>query len=126
MAIEQEIEKYWDQSNKVQDELNQNNSTYSCYMPNLQFDESDTYLCFGSAHGIKVLNTKTNGLSRVLGKLESSERFLKIALYQGKPIKQQTSSGAVNVHAKSSAQEAKMDPTFICNAFKRSRFYMFT
>lgn len=35
MAVEQEIEKYWDQSNKQQEELNQNNSTYACYMPNL-------------------------------------------------------------------------------------------
>jgi hypothetical protein len=49
-----------------------------------------------------------------------------VALYQGKPIKQTHQSGAASVHSKSSVNDAKLDPTFICNAFKRSRFYLFT
>ena len=126
MSVESEIEKFWDLSNKVPEEINAQNCTYAAFMPTIAFDESDTYLCYGSPIGLKVLNTRTNTLSRLLGKLESTERFLQLALYQGKPVKQQASSATVNVHSKSSVAESKLDPTFICSAFKKSRFYLFT
>jgi len=87
ISVEQEIEKFWDLSNKVPEEINIQSCTYAAYMPTLAFDESDTYLCFGTPVGLKVLNTRTNTLSRLLGKLESTERFLQLAIYQGKPVK---------------------------------------
>jgi peptidylprolyl isomerase domain and WD repeat-containing protein 1 len=126
MLVEQEIEKQWDLSNTTADSDSQQNCSYASFMPNLQFDQSDTFLCFGSPIGIKVLNTKTNSLTKLLGKLESNERFLQIALYQGKAIKQTSQMGAASVHSKSSVNEAKLDPTFFCTAHKRSRFYLFT
>jgi len=72
-----------------------------------------------------VLNIVDKKLSRVVGKNESTERFMQVALYQGKAVKpaQPTSTG--NVHAKSST-EAKPDPMFVCTAFKKNRFYVFT
>jgi len=126
IAVEHEIEKIWDLSNKKPEEINIQNCTYAAFMPNLQFDESDTFLIYGSPIGIKILNTRTNALSRLLGKLESSERFLQVALYQGKPIRQTQQMGAASVHSKSSVNDAKADPTLFCNAFKKSRFYLFT
>ena len=79
MATEQEIEKFWDLSNTPPEEIkeiNQQNCSYASFIPNLQFDETDTYLCFGSPLGVKILNIKSNSLSKVLGKLESTERFV--------------------------------------------------
>ena len=35
--------------------------------------------------GIKILNTVTNRVVRVLGASETNERFLTVALYQGAP-----------------------------------------
>ncbi len=54
-------------------------------MPSLGFDESDTFLYFGTPVGIKIYNIKTEEFVRVISKVESTERFLQIALYQGKP-----------------------------------------
>ena len=45
-------------------------------MPSLGFDESDTFLYFGTPVGIKVFNIKGNEFVRVIGKVESTERFL--------------------------------------------------
>lgn len=54
-------------------------------MPSVGFDESDTFIYFGTPVGIKVFNIKANKFVRVTGKVESTERFLQVALYQGKP-----------------------------------------
>lgn len=54
-------------------------------MPTLGFDESGTFLYFGSPIGIKVVSVKTGKVERIVGKVENTERFLHIALYQGKP-----------------------------------------
>lgn len=50
-------------------------------MPSVGFDDSDSFIYFGTPVGIKVLNIKTNEAVRVIGKVESTERFLQIALY---------------------------------------------
>ncbi len=51
------------------------------------FDESGNFLLYPTLLGVKVVNLVTNGISRVLGKVENSERFLGLALYQGVPKK---------------------------------------
>ena len=78
MAGERDIEKAWDapktpESNHV--------------MPAIGFDESGTYIYFGSPVGIKVVNVISGEHVRANGKVENTERFLQIALYQGKPQK---------------------------------------
>lgn len=59
----------------------------------------------------------TNKLLRILGKVENTERFLSISLYQG------VNKGSV---ATGLRQHAEEDPTLVCCAFKRQRFYLFT
>jgi hypothetical protein len=55
--------------------------------PNAVFDESGNFLLVPSLFGIKVINLTTNSVSRLLGKAENTERFLRIALWQGMPKK---------------------------------------
>jgi peptidylprolyl isomerase domain and WD repeat-containing protein 1 len=57
IATEAEIEKVWDQSNESV-EVSQSGGSYNCYLPNVQFDESGTYLTYGSPVGIKLLNIR--------------------------------------------------------------------
>jgi peptidylprolyl isomerase domain and WD repeat-containing protein 1 len=71
MAVERDLERQWDSNEGV--------------LPSLGFEESDTFLYFGSPVGIKVINVKSGVAVRLIGKVESTERFLQIALYQGKP-----------------------------------------
>lgn len=89
-------------------------------MPSIGFDESDLYVFFGSLLGIKIHNIKTNQLVRVIGKVEHTERFLQIGLYQGKP------SRYVGAQQQQSGTKQENDPTFVCSAYKRNRFYLFT
>jgi peptidylprolyl isomerase domain and WD repeat-containing protein 1 len=67
MAVERDLDKQWELKNR---------ETPNSVLPSLDFDESDTYLYFGSLMGIKVVNWKKNQLARVIGKVENTERFL--------------------------------------------------
>ena len=78
MAVERDIDKAWD-TPSVEDV----NKVY----PGIGFDESETLMYFGSPVGIKVVNISSGELVRLIGKVESTERYLQIALYQGKPQK---------------------------------------
>jgi len=69
--------------------------------------------------GIKVYNIYTGKVVRLIGKVESTERFIKIALYQGVTH----GSAAIPEEIKT---EAEADPHLICTSFKRSRFYLFS
>jgi len=82
------------------------------------FDESSTFILYPSIFGIKVVNIHTNVLSNILGKAESNTRFLNIALYQGKS----TGSAATETLNRN----AEHDPTLVCSAFRKHRFYLFT
>jgi hypothetical protein len=55
--------------------------------PNAVFDESGNFLLYATLVGVKVVNLVSNVCVRVLGKVENTERFLRIALYQGIPKK---------------------------------------
>ena len=50
--------------------------------PNAVFDESGNFILYATLFGIKCVNLFTNKISRLLGKVENSERFLKVALFQ--------------------------------------------
>lgn len=67
----------------------------------------------------------TNKVSRILGKVENNDRFLRIALHQGdwsnkKARKIPTSMANVN-----EAKDPLSDPTILCCAFKKHRIYLF-
>eukprot|EP01104_Vermistella_antarctica_P017578 TRINITY_DN6243_c0_g1_i1.p1 TRINITY_DN6243_c0_g1~~TRINITY_DN6243_c0_g1_i1.p1 ORF type:complete len:636 (+),score=170.85 TRINITY_DN6243_c0_g1_i1:96-2003(+) len=82
------------------------------------FDESCNFILYPTLLGVKVFNLITNKLVRVIGKVENTERFLHIALYQGRV----TGTAAMGDKNDNAAQ----DPTLICTAFKKHRFYLFT
>ena len=67
----------------MEKELEANDSSLS--LSNIVFDETGSFIIYGSLAGIKILNIITNKVVRVLGSPESSERFLALALYQGIP-----------------------------------------
>ena len=52
---------------------------------NAIFDDSGALLIYPCLLGIKIVNTVTNAVSTVLGRVEDGERFTSLALYQGTP-----------------------------------------
>lgn len=84
------------------------------------FDSSGHFLFFPTLIGIKVLNLKTNRVVKVVGKVESTERFCELALYEpslSKPKK---------ISADSSIKAVPKDPSLFCSAYHKQRFYIFT
>lgn len=67
LAVEKELDKMWDCKNR---------ENPNAIMPSIGFDESNTFVYFGSLLGIKVININNDKLERVIGKVESTERFL--------------------------------------------------
>ncbi|KAL9687117.1 hypothetical protein QQ045_031513 [Rhodiola kirilowii] len=109
MAVEREIEK-----------------TDNVPQPNAVFDESSNFLIYATLLGIKIVNLHTNRVSRILGKVENNDRFLKIALYQGdKSSKKVRKIPAAAANANES-KEPLTDPTILCCAFKKHRIYLFS
>ncbi|KAM1804018.1 hypothetical protein ACFX12_029932 [Malus domestica] len=109
MAVEREIEK-----------------TESAPQPNAVFDESSNFIIYATLLGIKVVNLHTNKVSRILGKVENNDRFLRIALYQGDKSSKKVRkipAAAANVNE---SKEPLTDPTLICCAFKKHRIYLFS
>jgi peptidylprolyl isomerase domain and WD repeat-containing protein 1 len=85
---------------------------------NVIFDHSGVFVLYPTLLGIKVVNIKTNKLECILGKNEANERYMSIALYQGRTV-----GSAYLDNLKVDAQE---DPTVFACAFKKNRFYLFT
>jgi len=87
---------------------------------NCLFDHSGRFLLYPSVVGIKVISLGTKRLARLLGKVENTERFGALALFQGTAALDKAALGSgVKI-----VDEA--DPTLFCAAFKKNRFYLFT
>ncbi|XP_010244091.1 PREDICTED: peptidyl-prolyl cis-trans isomerase CYP71 isoform X2 [Nelumbo nucifera] len=109
MAIEKEIEK-----------------TENVPQPNAIFDESSNFIIYATLLGIKIVNLHTNKVTRILGKVENNDRFLRIALYQGDRSNKKVRKipgAASNVNE---SKEPLTDPTLVCCAFKKHRIYFFS
>ncbi|KAI8053441.1 hypothetical protein BDF22DRAFT_725943 [Syncephalis plumigaleata] len=101
-------------------------SSSQAQMMNAVFDESGHFLLYPTLLGIKVVNTHTNRVVQILGKGES-HRFMNMTLYQGAPKKKATVTLAMAASSNPLVKEKeKKDPTLLCTAFKRNRFYLFT
>ena len=77
-----------------------------------------------AAWWLQVVNLVTNRVSRILGKVENTERFLRVALYQGIPkqgIKTQRQLATTE-----SSRAVTRQPTLLCTAFNKQRLYLFT
>jgi len=89
------------------------------------FDESCNFIVYPSMVGVKVVNVHTNKLVRILGKVEQTERFLGIALFQGKPMKKKVETGEAVVEGENDSKEMA-DPIALCTAYKKPRFFQFS
>ncbi|KAF9582283.1 hypothetical protein BGW38_000407 [Lunasporangiospora selenospora] len=93
---------------------------------NAVFDESGHFLIYPTIFGIKVVNTHSNKVVRLIGKSEP-QRFMNVALYQGAPKKKSNMTMAMVASDNAVIKESQMrDPTLFCTAHTRNRFYMFT
>ncbi|BGP43579.1 Peptidyl-prolyl cis-trans isomerase cyp15 [Rhodotorula kratochvilovae] len=90
------------------------------------WDEGGKFVLYPTLLGIKVVNTVTNKVARILGK-DETVRFNNIALYQGLPIKKGVTTIAMATSENPLlANKDERDPTLFCTAWKRPRFYLFT
>lgn len=111
-------------------------TTTTTVVSNCVFDESGHFILYPTLLGIKMVNVETNTLARVLGKVESSDRFLRVALFQGKPKVNSQMERQLNVSkgiktdtlvmSDDPDSKLQMDPTVFCTSFKRNRFFLFS
>ncbi|GAA6059578.1 hypothetical protein JCM10212_000634 [Sporobolomyces blumeae] len=93
---------------------------------NIAWDEGGKFVIYPTLLGIKVVNTVTNKVSRMIGK-DETVRILNVALYQGLPVKKGVTTLAMATSENPLlADKNERDPTLFCTAYKRNRFYMFT
>ncbi|KAI8579693.1 hypothetical protein K450DRAFT_241062 [Umbelopsis ramanniana AG] len=93
---------------------------------NAVFDESGNFIIYPTMLGIKVVNSVTNKVARLIGESET-HRFLNMALYQGAPRKKGIMTLAMAASDNQALRETEeLDPTLFTTAFKRNRFFMFT
>ena len=99
---------------------------------NAVFDESGQFVLIPGLFGIKMISWATSKLERVLGAVESGERFLAMSLYQGVPNDDHQLRRALLGAADTSTNKERqnkgvaVEPTIVCAAFKSKRFYLFT
>lgn len=109
LAVEKELEK-----------------SYQAKFVNAVFDETGHFIIYGALLGIKVVNTLTNKVVRIIGKSESN-RFVNMGLYQGAPRKKGVYTLAMAASDNAALKESQeLDPTLFCTAFNKNRFYMLT
>lgn len=73
---------------------------------------------------MQVVNMVTNKVARIVGKVENTERFLRIALFQGSITKR---AGAIaRLPGGADGKHAEGDPTIVATAYQRQRFFLFT
>lgn len=89
------------------------------------FDESCNFIIYPSLVGVKVVNIHTNKLLRILGKVEQTERFLSLTLFQGKAMKKKVEAGVAVVEGENSGLET-LDPLMLVTAYKKPRFFIFS
>eukprot|EP00398_MALV-I-01_sp_L67-1_P000791 gene791-61_t len=95
---------------------------------NIVFDESGHFILLPCVLGIKVINLQTNKCMLMLGKIEQSERFLAMALFQGKPSRKKLDQARfmMGQEEKEDGSDKLTDPLLICSAYKKNRFYIFS
>eukprot|EP00195_Chlamydomonas_chlamydogama_P017111 CAMPEP_0202896044 /NCGR_PEP_ID=MMETSP1392-20130828/5126_1 /ASSEMBLY_ACC=CAM_ASM_000868 /TAXON_ID=225041 /ORGANISM="Chlamydomonas chlamydogama, Strain SAG 11-48b" /LENGTH=643 /DNA_ID=CAMNT_0049581267 /DNA_START=76 /DNA_END=2003 /DNA_ORIENTATION=+ len=89
--------------------------------PNAVFDESGHFLLVPGLLGVKVINLVSNAVVRILGKVENTERFTRVALYQGVPKKTK-----MKVTLETLDKLPQRDPTLVAVAHRKQRFYLFS
>ena len=70
---------------------------------------------------MQVVNLVTNRVCRILGKVENTERFLGLGLYQGIP-----GTGGRTRRMGAGISPAESDPMLVACAYNRQRMYLFS
>jgi peptidylprolyl isomerase domain and WD repeat-containing protein 1 len=84
---------------------------------NVLFDYSGNFVIYTTVLGIKVVNLKTNKVARILGRHESSERFLTLALFQ---------ESASDSSRLTRSNATVLEPLLVSSSFDSQRIYLFT
>ncbi|KAF9241111.1 hypothetical protein BU15DRAFT_45146 [Melanogaster broomeanus] len=93
---------------------------------NAIWDESGAFVLYPTLLGIKVVNTVTNRVVRLMGK-DEAVRWMNLTVYQGAPAKKGLTTLAMAASANPILlNKASRDPTLFCTGYKRQRFYLFT
>lgn len=95
---------------------------------NIVFDKTGHFILYASMAGIKLVNLYTKRCVRMMGGAENM-RYLNIALIQGAAAK--VGGGAATTIEMQASENPNIDntepdPTLICSAYKKNRFYMFS
>jgi peptidylprolyl isomerase domain and WD repeat-containing protein 1 len=93
---------------------------------NAVFDESGKFIIFSSLLGIQIVDVDSSEMKLVVGRSEDDDRFLALALYQGKPkvdVQYLLSQGhkTDQMHIEPTA-----DPPIYASSFRKKRFYCFS
>ena len=91
--------------------------------PNVLFDSSGHFLFYYTLLGIKVVNLVTNRVVKIIGKFENTERFLNIAMYQGRDNRKMR---RIPIDSDARPSTLAPDPILLCCAYRKERFYLFT
>lgn len=91
--------------------------------PNAVFDRSGNFVLYSTLLGIKVVNLVTNRVVKIIGKIENTERFLQVALYQGRGERR---AMRIPVDPNNEQHQIVGDPTLVACAYRKQRFYLFT
>lgn len=94
-------------------------------LTNALFDDSGNFILYASMVGVKVVNLVTNKCVRVIGK-EENARFLQLALHQGQVGKKSAVNIEMEVSDNPGLRRDTSNPTLICTAYKKNRFYLFS
>ncbi|XP_037295171.1 LOW QUALITY PROTEIN: peptidylprolyl isomerase domain and WD repeat-containing protein 1-like [Manduca sexta] len=98
----------------------------SVHLANVLFDASGHFVVYATMLGVKIVNLTTNRCVAMLGKPENL-RPLHLALFQGRPNQPKV---ATTLEMEGSENPTllniKIDPTLLCTAYKKNRFYLFT
>ncbi|XP_018329103.1 peptidylprolyl isomerase domain and WD repeat-containing protein 1 [Agrilus planipennis] len=109
MAVERDLEK-----------------TDSFHLANVIFDKSGYFILYATMLGIKLVNIHTNTCVKIIGKQENF-RILHIALYQGSAKRSKaTVTFEMEASENPTLEAIQPDPTIVCTAYKKSRFYLFS
>jgi len=93
---------------------------------NILFDESGNFIIYATLTGIKIVNTVTNRMVRLLGK-DESHRFTNLAIYQGAPKHKEITNLTMAASENPLLADAEaIDPIIFATAFRKTRFFMFT
>ncbi|KAF8451539.1 cyclophilin-like domain-containing protein [Terfezia claveryi] len=95
-------------------------------IPNVLFDETGFFIIYGSLIGIKIVNTITNKVCKVLGK-DDSFRAVNLAVYQGAPKRKDLMTVEMAASSNPLLEEGEeRDPIIFASGWGKQRFYMFT